>query len=134
MTRSRWRRRGATRRRPARGDPSPGAVTAEVAAALPALVVVVIAAVWVVSIALAQMRCADAAREAARAAARGDETSVVVDVAKAIASDDARVRVRVEGDLVTVEVSARIPVPIPFGDGLPAPTVHATAAAVMEQP
>jgi hypothetical protein len=105
-----------------------------VAAALPALVVVVIAAVWVVSIALAQLRCADAAREAARAAARGDESSVVVDVAKAIASADARVRVRVDGDLVTVEVSARIPVPIPFGDGLPAPTIRATAAALMEQP
>jgi len=128
------RRRGHPRRRPARGDPTRGAVTAEIAVALPALVVVVIGAVWVVSIALAQLRCADAAREAARAAARGDEPSAVTDVAEAVAPDGARVRVRVEGDLVTVEVTARVPVPVPFGDRVPAPTVRATAAAVLEEP
>lgn len=131
MTGAGTRRRDGARRRPPR-DPARGAVTAEIAAALPALVVVVIGAVWVVSIALAQMRCADAAREAARAAARGEDPAVVADVAGEVAPDGARVRVDVESDLVTVEVSARIPVPLPFADGVPTPTVRATAAAVKE--
>ncbi|MGH8775896.1 MAG: TadE family type IV pilus minor pilin, partial [Jiangellaceae bacterium] len=101
-------------------------------AALPALVLVVVAAVWVVSIALAQLRCADAAREAARAAARGESQAEVTQLAEAVAPDGAIVRVRVEGELVTVEVSARVPVPVPFGESVPAPTVRASAAAVRE--
>ncbi|MGH8825882.1 MAG: TadE family type IV pilus minor pilin [Jiangellaceae bacterium] len=132
MTTATMRRRGAPRRRRARDDPTRGAVTAEIATALPALVVVVIGAVWVVSVGLAQLRCADAAREAARAAARGDDPAVVSSVAEAAAPDGAVVRVRVEGELVTVEVVARIPLPLPFGDRVPAPTVRASAAAVTE--
>jgi len=128
------RRRGTPRRRRARGDPARGAVTAEIATALPALVVVVIGAVWVVSVGLTQLRCADAAREAARAAARGDEPAVVSSVAEAAAPDGAAVQVQVEGDIVTVEVTARVPPPLPFRDHVPAPTVRASAVAVMEAP
>lgn len=134
MTGATSRRRRNLRRRPVRGDPTRGAVTAEIAAALPALVFVVAAAVWVVAIALAQLRCADAAREAARAAARGDSPAVVSELAEAAGPDGATVRVRVEGDLVTVEVSAKVPVPVPFGERVPAPTVRASAAAVREAP
>jgi len=126
------RRRGAPRRRRVRGDPERGVVTAEIATALPALVVVVIGAVWVVAVGLAQLRCADAAREAARAAARGDAPAVVSSVAEAAAPDGATVRVHVEDELVTVEVSTPVPVPLPFGDRVPAPTVRASAAAVTE--
>jgi hypothetical protein len=42
--------------------------------------------------------------------------------------------VRVEGDIVTVEVVAGVPPPLPFGDQVPAPTVRASAVAVMEMP
>lgn len=132
MTRAANRRRGTPRRRPARADPARGAVTAEIATALPALVMVVIGAVWVVSVGLTQLRCADAAREAARAAARGDEPAVVSSVAEAAAPDGAVVQVRVERDIVTVEVAARVPPPLPFGDHVPAPTVRASAVAVKE--
>ncbi len=132
MTTPTTRRRGAPRRRRVRGDPERGVVTAEIATALPALVVVVIGAVWVVAVGLAQLRCADAAREAARAAARGDAPAVVSSVAEATAPDGATVRVHVEDELVTVEVSTRVPVPLPFGDRVPAPTVRASAAAVTE--
>jgi hypothetical protein len=109
-------------------------VTAEIAAALPALVVVVIGAVWMVVIAVAQLRCVDAAREAARAAARGEEPAVVSSLAKGVAPDGAIVRIRANGDLVSVTVAVRVPVPLPFGDTVPAPTVRAEAAAVLEQP
>lgn len=47
-------------------------VTAELAAALPVLVLVLWVAVVAVVVAQAKVRCADAAREAALAAARGD--------------------------------------------------------------
>jgi hypothetical protein len=128
------RRRGLPRRRGPHGDSSRGAVTAEIAAALPTLVVIVMAAVWLVLVALAQLRCADAAREAARAAARGEDTAVASRLAETVGPDGANVQIRVEGDLVTVEVSATVPFPLPFGDDLPAPTVHAQAAAVLEVP
>jgi hypothetical protein len=134
VTTATTRRRVAPRRRRARDDPGRGAVTAEIATALPALVVVVIGAVWVVSVGLAQLRCGDAAREAARAAARGDEPEVVSSVAETTAPDGATVRVRVDGSFVTVEVTAKVPLPLPFGDQLPAPTVGASAAAVREAP
>jgi hypothetical protein len=98
------------------------------------LVVIVMAAVWLVLVALAQLRCADAAREAARAAARGEDTAVASRLAETVGPDGANVQIRVEGDLVTVEVSATVPFPLPFGDDLPAPTVHAQAAAVLEVP
>jgi TadE-like protein len=128
------RRRGSPRRRPSHDDPSSGAVTAEIAAALPALVVIVVGAVWLVAIALAQIRCADAAREAARAAARGEQPAVVSDLAETVAPDRASVQVRIGEDAVTVDVSARVPVPLPFGADLQAPTVRARAAAVLERP
>jgi Flp pilus assembly protein TadG len=46
--------------------------TAEMATALPVLVLLVLAGVLAVGVAQARVRCADAAREAARAIARGD--------------------------------------------------------------
>ncbi|MCW2541609.1 MAG: hypothetical protein JWN95_3334 [Frankiales bacterium] len=46
--------------------------TVELAAAIPALVIVVLVCVAAVSVAQLRVRCADAAREAARAVARGD--------------------------------------------------------------
>ena len=49
-----------------------GAVTAETSVVLPLLVAVTLAMVWLVAVGLAQMRATDAAREAARALARGE--------------------------------------------------------------
>ena len=52
-----------------------------------------------------QVRCVDAAREAARLAARGDERSAV-DAARRIAPVGARVQLRREGDFVVATVVA----------------------------
>lgn len=52
-----------------------------------------------------QVRCVDAAREAARLAARGDERSAV-DAARRVAPTGARVQVHRDGDFVVATVVA----------------------------
>ena len=52
-----------------------------------------------------QVRCVDAAREAARLAARGDERSAV-EAARRIAPGGARVQVRRDGDFLVATVVA----------------------------
>jgi hypothetical protein len=56
----------------------------------------------------AQVRCVDAAREAARLAARGDERSAT-EVAARIAPDGAAVDLRWDGPLVVARVSSTPP-------------------------
>lgn len=58
----------------------------------------------------AQVRCVDAAREAARLAARGDER-VASEVAGRIAPDGAAVDIRWDGRMVAARVTSR-PVPL----------------------
>lgn len=90
-------------RRALRGDT--GMVTAELATVLPVLVLVTWACVLAVLVAQARVRCADAAREAALAIARGDSSraqSLATEVAgrpveivsSRIDEDSARVEVR----------------------------------------
>lgn len=134
MTVGTLRRRGLPRRRGPRGSPDGqrGAVTAEIAAALPALVLVTVVAIWGIALGLAQLRCADAAREAVRAAARGDDPMVVRQVAEATAPARAQIVVTERAGLVVVEVRVDVAPPLPFADRLLGPTVSATAAAVEE--
>ena len=81
-----------------------GAVTAETALALPVLIAVTLAMVWLVSLGLGQMRVVDAAREAARAVARGESAGEAERLARTVAPGsqvtirtvDGVVRVRVE--------------------------------------
>ncbi len=89
----------------ARGRADRGFVTAEFAAALPAVVVVLVFAVAALGLVLDQIRCVDAARTAARAVARGDTTSVVVKAAEKAAPEGAKVTIR-KGPPVRVEVVA----------------------------
>lgn len=134
MTVGTLRRRGFPRRRGPRGSPNAqrGAVTAEIAAALPALVLVTVVAIWGIALGLAQLRCADAAREAVRAAARGDDPAVVRQVAEVTAPAGAEILVTDQAGLVSVEVRLDVAPPLPFADRLPGPTVSATASALEE--
>jgi len=92
-----------------RREPSAGAVTAETAVALPALVMVLALALWAVGAVNAQLRCVDAARLAARAVARGDDPSTATSRAKSAGPPGATVRVTQTAGLVTVEVRAERP-------------------------
>lgn len=125
--------RGASRRRPARGDPAAerGMVTAEIAAALPVIVALVVAAVWTVAVGTAQSRCVDAAREAARAMARGESDSLARDVAEAVAPDGARVTIERSSGSVEVTVTTNAPLPPPLSS-VGGPTIRGRAVAIEE--
>jgi Flp pilus assembly protein TadG len=90
-------------------------VTAETAVVLPVLVLVLAAAVGALVVVAAQLRCIDAAREAVRAAARGEDPATVAAVASVAAPDGARVEVTAPGaDTVGVTVRAAVAPLSPF--------------------
>jgi hypothetical protein len=71
-----------------------------------------------------QVRCIDAAREAVRLAARGDESSAVA-AARAIAPGGAAVELRRDGEFVVATVTAR-------SNLLPMLRIAAAGTAVVE--
>lgn len=85
-------------------------VTAELAVAMPALLLVTVACVWALAVVAVHVRCLDAARTGARAVARGEEPALVRELAGESAPAGARVEVVSLGpDLVAVDVRARLP-------------------------
>ncbi|WP_405088129.1 TadE family type IV pilus minor pilin [Microbispora sp. NBC_01389] len=83
-------------------------MTAETAVALPALVLVLIASLWAVAATGAQLRCVDAARAGARAAARGEAPEQVRAVVLRLAPADATVSVGAGTGIIRVEVTATV--------------------------
>jgi Flp pilus assembly protein TadG len=83
-------------------------VTAETAVVLPVLLFVLAGAVAAVTVLGAQLRCVDAAREGARAAARGEDVATVRGLVLRAAPDGASVSVTRNGEDVRVGVSSRI--------------------------
>jgi Flp pilus assembly protein TadG len=81
-----------------------GGVTVEAAVAVCGLVAVLALGVSAVMAVVGQLRCTDAAREAARLVARGDDARVG-GVVEAIAPQGARWSVGREGDTASVEVA-----------------------------
>lgn len=92
--------------------------------AIAALVVVLVLCVSGLTAVSMQMRCVDAAREAARLAARGDDTSAT-DAARNIAPDGAAVQLRRDGQFIVATVTTRSPL-------LPGVTVAGRAVAAVE--
>lgn len=120
-------RPGAGRCRTARGT-----VSAETAAVLPVLVAVTLALVWVVALAVTQIRVVDAARETARAAARDDPADAAVALGRQVAPTGARIDLDRSGDLVRVTVSAEVGGPGGLLRFLPGVEVDAEAVAARE--
>lgn len=109
---------------PVRGRDA-GSVTIEAALGLAALAVVLAACLAGVACLLAQLRCADAAREAARLAARGDDSAAAAAVST-LAPAGASLSLS-GGDLVAATVTA-----VPMGGLLPGVVISATASAARE--
>ena len=111
-----WRRGGAAER---------GAVTAEFAVALPAVVLVLVAVLLIAMAGVTQLQVTDAARAGARAAAAGESDARIQEIARHVGGDDLVVTVLRADPWVTVRVRA----PVSggwFADGLTA-TGEATA-------
>ncbi|MGW5240217.1 TadE family type IV pilus minor pilin [Monashia sp. NPDC004114] len=103
-------------------------VTAELAVAIPAVVLVLAVCLAAVRAAIDQIRCIDAARVAARSAARGDDPARVRGLALASAPDGASVSV-VASSTVQVTVMARTG---GWGGVIPTWTLSASAVAPAE--
>jgi hypothetical protein len=113
----------AARRPPLSGDA--GAVTVEAALALCALTVFLALALGALMAVAQTMRCADAARELARLAARGEPDRGRT-VAAALAPTGARMDLVQDGDTVTALVSTRLVGALPL-------TVGGRAVAALEE-
>lgn len=119
-----WPRRSPGRHR--RRERDRGSVTAELAVGLPALVLLLFVGLAAVSAVITKLQCVDAAREAARAAARGEPG---VAAGRRVAPDHAEVTVTVVGDTVVAKVTAPVR---PLGSRLPPLSVDASAVAATE--
>ena len=113
----------------ARSRREAGSVTAEFALALPALVVLLAVVLTAGRVVLAQVGCVDAARAAARVAARGEDPAVVRATATALAPRGAAVAVRAGAGTVVVEVTSRQSLAGPWGGDVLA---RGTATAAVE--
>jgi hypothetical protein len=109
-------------RRPPLADA--GAVTVEAALALCALTVFLVLALGALTAVAQTMRCADAARELARLAARGEPDRGRA-VATRLAPTGARLDLARDGDTVTATISARLVDTLPI-------TVSGHAVAALE--
>lgn len=101
-----------------------GASTVEAALAIATLVLVLVLCLAGVTAVSMQVRCIDAAREAARLAARGDVRSAT-DVARSIAPRAALVQVHRDGEFVVATVTA-------YSNLLPTLDIAARAISVAE--
>ena len=107
-----------------------GSATAEAAVALPALVLVLAAALSALDLGVSQVRCVDAATTAARLLARGEDPLNARQRALAGTPPGARMQVERQGDSVRVTVTAPRPRGLGGWDLVPEP--GAVAEAVLE--
>ncbi len=106
-----------------------GTVTAEFAVLLPAVTVLIAVLLVVASCAVAQMRCADAARAGARGAALGEADTVVAELAQRVGGPGIRVSVQRAGEWVHVAVQQDLGPRLPLVGAI---TISADATAWVE--
>jgi TadE-like protein len=106
-----------------------GTVTAELALCLPGVMLLCAALLLAGQAVIGEIRCADAARAAARLAARGEPASAVIAEADRRAPPGARVHLSRAGQTVTVDVEAAVAGVPTRWTGL---TTHGSATASAE--
>lgn len=117
---------------PVPAAPTAGYVTAELAMALPTLLLILVASLYALSAQSLSGRCADAARAGARDLARGDDAAEVVRRVRAALPAGSTATVRREPALVGLDVSAPLPVPRPLRGMLADRRITARATAADE--
>ncbi|MGW1678467.1 TadE family type IV pilus minor pilin [Saccharopolyspora sp. NPDC002376] len=107
------------------GAPDRGAVTVEAALGICSVMAMFVLTLIGANALIGHLRCTDAAVEAARLAARGDQARVEEAVSR-MAPAGAALEMQVDGDVVRTEVSMPLPAQ------LPGRWLHARAVAVLE--
>jgi Flp pilus assembly protein TadG len=110
-----------------------GAATAELALSIPLLVSLTVGLVWLLSIGVAQVQMVDAAREAARATARGDPLGEAVSRGQQVAPG-ATVTVTLAGGSAVATASGDVPPPGGLLGFLPHVHLQARAVTAAEAP
>lgn len=100
--------------------------------ALPVLVAVALGLVWLVALAVTQVRVVDAAREAARALARDEPAATALELGRRVAPGQAAITVHQEEGAVRVHVVAEVRGPGGLFAFLPGVEVDADAVAAKE--
>jgi hypothetical protein len=111
-----------------------GAATAELALAIPLLLSLTVGLVWLLGVGAAEVRMVDAAREAARATARGDPVAEAEARGEQIAPPGSSVVVVSRDDEVVSTASGAVRPAGGLLGFLPAVALHARAVAVLESP
>lgn len=107
-------------------------VTAEAALVLPVLLALTAAMAWVVALGVAQVRIVDAAREAARLAAREEPAARVEQAALSAAPEGSSVRVHRVGGSWVADVDVDISAQLPLIGSLPPVGLSARAVSAVE--
>ena len=107
-----------------------GAVTAEVAIALPILLTLLFLGIWLIGVVTANIQCIDAARDVARAVARGESPEIAQEIGRRTAPSNATITITRTGPDIHVTVTATPNRNAPLLTALPAtPT---TAKAILQ--
>ena len=132
-------RRSGTRRTVARGvwpvrrcAGQRGAVTAEVAIVMPVLMATMLLGLWAVGIVVTNIRCIDAARDVARAVARGEPVTTAQEIGERAAPAGAVVSISQEGSTVRVTVTSESKLDWTIVNELPAVSVEGRATVEVE--
>lgn len=123
-------------RRPIRRVPhgERGSVTAETAIVLPVVVVLLAVATWVIGLVVTHIRCLDAARDVARAVARGEPAEEARRIGLRSAPAGSAIELRRSGDDVTAAVrSPAVALPVVGTFGSVRVEEHATVLTEPEE-
>jgi Flp pilus assembly protein TadG len=111
-----------------------GSVTAEAAFVFPVLFAVLALGLWLIGTVITNIRCIDAARDTARAVARGESLDSARQLGERAAPQGATITITRQDDTIRVEVTATPPKPHGLLAALPHPPPKATATLQTEPP
>jgi hypothetical protein len=100
---------------------------------LPLLVAATLGLVWMLSLAVTQVRVTDAAREVARALARDESRGSALALGRRVAPEGSRIDVRDEGQVLVVHVEADVTGVGGLFRFVPRVSVDADAVAAQEE-
>lgn len=106
-----------------------GAITAEIAVTLPILLTLLYLGVWSIGLVIVHIQCIDAARDTARALARGESPEAAHQLARRTAPANATITISREPPTIHVSITATPATSLPL---LPAPPISAKATIQSE--